>query len=279
LLPPEIGRSVGSLPGTRGAALLDRLGAHDDRTASACSFPRAMREAMLGDHSGETAGADGVYYVAGIDVAGQDSALAIGLVNEPGKGVRDATVATIGRVSYNADHEPVLDVVAHFAWSGLHHATQHLLLSQLVAETFHCAKVVVDATGLGAAPAAFLQRKLGEARVAQFTFTLPSKSRLGYNLLAFAGTGRLKLYQPVDEEQQRHRGRLLRELETARYELKGMETLTFFVPSREGHDDYLMSLALCAYAAAATPPPPESQVIPPEEEYRPHTGKDWARVW
>jgi hypothetical protein len=77
----------------------------------------------------------------------------------------------------------------------------------------------------------------------QFTFTLPSKSRLGYTLLAFAGTGRLKLYQPVDDEQTRHRGRLLRELETARYELKGMETLTFSVPTREGHDDYLMSLA------------------------------------
>jgi hypothetical protein len=72
----------------------------------------------------------------GIDVAGQDSALAIGLVNEPGKGGRDATVATIGRVRYNDDHEPVLDVVAHFAWSGLHHATQHLLLAQLVSETF-----------------------------------------------------------------------------------------------------------------------------------------------
>jgi hypothetical protein len=68
-------------------------------------------------------------------------------------------------------------------------------------------------------------------------------------------------------------------LATARYELKGMETLTFFVPAREGHDDYLMSLALCAYAAATTPPPPESQVIPPEEEYRPHSGEDWARVW
>jgi hypothetical protein len=242
-------------------------------------FPRAMREAMLGEHPGETAGADGAQYVAGIDVAGQDSALAIGLVNEPGKGGRDATVCTIGRVRHNEDHEPVLEVVAHVAWSGTHHATQHVLLARLLGETFHCAKIVVDATGLGAAPAAFLQRRLGEARVEQFTFTLPSKSRLGYNLLTFAGTGRLKVYQPADDEQARQWGRLLRELEAARYELKGMETLTFSVPTREGHDDYLMSLALCAYAAATTPPPPESQVIPPEEEYRPHTGENWARVW
>jgi hypothetical protein len=58
-----------------------------------------------------------------------------------------------------------------------------------------------------------------------------------------------------------------------------MEALTFSVLAREGHDVYLMSLALCAYAAATTPPPPESQVIPPEEEYRPHTVEHWDRVW
>jgi hypothetical protein len=56
-----------------------------------------------------------------------------------------------------------------------------------------CAKVVIDATGLGQAPAAFLRRTLGEARVEPFAFTLPSKSRLGYTLLALAGTGRLKV--------------------------------------------------------------------------------------
>jgi hypothetical protein len=58
-----------------------------------------------------------------------------------------------------------------------------------------------------------------------------------------------------------------------------MGTIIFSVPTHEGHDDHLMSLALRAYAAAITQPPPESQVIPPEEEYRPHTGEDWARVW
>ena len=69
---------------------------------------------------------------------------------------------------------------------------------------------------------------------------LPSKSRLGYSLLAFAGTGRLKLYRPIDHEQQRHHGRLLRELETARYELKGMEQFTFFVPIREGQMEEML---------------------------------------
>ena len=141
----------------------------------------------------------------------------------------------------------------------------------------------VCGTILGVVPA-FLQRRLGESRVEPFVFTLPSKSRLGYTLIAVAGTGRLTLYRPLDDEQARHRGRLLRELETARYELKGMETLSFSVPTREGHDDELMSLAGyplagVAYAAATALPPPVSQVIPPEEDYRPHTGDDRARVW
>ena len=91
-----------------------------------------------------------------------------------------------------------------------------------------------------------------------------------------AGTGRLKIYQPVDEEQQRHRGRLLREPETARYELRGMELMSFAVPIKEGHDDYLMSLGLAAWAAASTPPPPESTIIPPADGPRP---QQWDRVW
>jgi hypothetical protein len=56
-----------------------------------------------------------------------------------------------------------------------------------------------------------------------------------------------------------------------------MEHPSFAIPTREGHDDYLLSLAPCARAAAT--PPPELQVIPPQEEYRPHTGDDWSRVW
>ena len=54
-----------------------------------------------------------------------------------------------------------------------------------------------------------------------------------------------------------------REIERARYELRGAGQMAFFVPAREGHDDYLMSLALCTWAAAASPPPPLSETIPP----------------
>ena len=115
---------------------------------------------------------------------------------------------------------------------------------------------------------------------------MPVRGRIGrstYRPITFAGTDCLKLYQAADDEQARLRGRLLREPETARYELKGMETLSVSVPTRKGHDDYLMSragypCAGVAYAAATTPPPPVSQVIPSRRSTGPH-GDDWARVW
>ena len=94
-------------------------------------------------------------------------------------------------------------------------------------------------------------------------FTAPGKSRLGFNLLAMAGTVRVHLYRPVDEEARRHRGRMDREIERARYELRGTGQLAFYVPAREGHDDELMSLALCVWAAVASPPPPLSETISP----------------
>lgn len=65
-----------------------------------------MREAMQAEHPGEHAGTGGVWYVVGVDVAGQDTALVVSMLNEPSKGGCDATVVTIGRVSYNENSEP-----------------------------------------------------------------------------------------------------------------------------------------------------------------------------
>jgi hypothetical protein len=82
-------------------------------------------------------------------------------------------------------------------------------------------------------------------------------------LLAMAGTGRCRLYRrdgSPDSERMWH------EVEKARYELKGEEIMKFFVPATEGHDDYLMSLALCCHAAQAAAPPAESVAASPRRE-------------
>ena len=129
--------------------------------------------------------------------------------------------------------------LTHYQWSGADHPTQHHALRHLLADVFPCAKVVVDATGLGAGVATWLESVLGGAIVEQFVFTAPSKSRLGFALLAMAGTGRCRLYRQDGSEAWRQ---ARREIESARYDLGVNEQMRFFVPASEGHDDFLMSL-------------------------------------
>jgi len=61
-----------------------------------------------------------------------------------------------------------------------------------------------------------------------------------------------------------------------RYDLRFNEQPSFGVPTREGHDDYLMSMALLCHAASQAPAPPASAVIPPYTpeglRQRPHWG-------
>jgi hypothetical protein len=129
--------------------------------------------------------------------------------------------------------------VRHYAWSGADHPTQHHALRALLAERFPCVRVVVDATGLGAGVASWLAPALGAAVVEPFVFSAASKSRLGFTLLAMAGTGRCRLYR---QDGLTELVRCRQEIEAARYELGAHEQLRFYVPAGEGHDDYLMSL-------------------------------------
>ena len=82
-------------------------------------------------------------------------------------------------------------------------------------------------------------------------FTQESKSRLGYGLLAATNGGRLKLYAGDGSIEHRH---CLRELELARATYRANRTMNFFVEPADGHDDYLMSLALLVEAGADAAP-------------------------
>jgi hypothetical protein len=106
---------------------------------------------------------------------------------------------------------------------------------------------------------------MGGEAVESFVFTAPSKSRLGFTLLAMAGTGRCRLYRQDGGDA---RQQVQREIESARYELATNEQMRFFVPESEGHDDFLMSLALCCHAATLALPPPSSAIIPPRLDMR-----------
>jgi hypothetical protein len=76
-------------------------------------------------------------------------------------------------------------------------------------------------------------------------------------MLAAINTGRLAVYAGEDSAEWRQ---LWWEARHTRYQLKASERLSWAVPAHEGHDDFVVSLALCARAAENAPPPPAGSI-------------------
>jgi len=90
-----------------------------------------------------------------------------------------------------------------------------------------------------------LRQELG-SKVIPFTFSEKSKSELGFELLAFINSVRLKLYQSDSSPQYQE---FIFELEHARAQYRPNQTMNFHVEPSQGHDDFLVSLALVVKAA------------------------------
>ena len=215
---------------------------------------------LQGRHSRQRAPRTGESYVAGLDLAGgaiddvgeqRDGPLP-GIAPDPG---RDATVLTIARASYPGRdalvREPRLEVVEQYAWTGEPHDALLERLVDLLREVWQVRRLAVDATGLGETLARLLTAALGSQVVRAVRFTQETKSRLGYGLLAAVNGGRLKLYAGDGSLEHRH---CWQELERARAAYRANRTMSFFVEPAEGHDDYLMSLALVVEAGADAAP-------------------------
>ena len=108
----------------------------------------------------------------------------------------------------------------------------------------------MDATGVGQPISSFLRQSLG-SRVSPFTFTAQSKSQLGFNLLAAVNSGRLKMYAGDGSPEYQE---FWQELERARSQYRPNQTMNFYVDPTQGHDDFLMSLALLVEAASQYTP-------------------------
>ena len=209
---------------------------------------------LQGRHPRQRAPLAGEAYVAGLDLAG-------GRLNdaEPSPSARDdgrdATVLTIGRASYPGRdalvQEPRLEVVEHYVWQGEPHDALLQRLVDLVREVWQVRRLAVDATGLGETMARLLTTALGSLVVRPVRFTQETKSRLGYGLLAAVNGGRLKLYDGDGSLEYRQ---CWRELERARAVYRANRTMGFFVEPAEGHDDYLISLALLVEAGSDAAP-------------------------
>lgn len=209
---------------------------------------------LQGDHPRGRAPQPGEHYVAGLDLAGADEHADDGLLYAA-RPARDATVLTIGAVQWESAAglvpEPRIRVVDQVSWVNVPHRALYERLVGLLRDHWHCRRVVVDATGVGAGMAGFLAAALGRQVVEPFQFSAASKSELGYALLGAINAGRLRMFARDDSEEWYE---LWRQARAARYALAAGQRLSFFVPSRAGHDDALLSLALLVRAANQSAP-------------------------
>ena len=202
---------------------------------------------LYGTHARQESPRAGGIYVAGLDLAGAPVAISEAEWGASGVVARDETVLTIGEiVSTERGAEPQVRVVQNYHWRGVPHGALTEQLTDLLANVWRVRRVAVDATGIGEPTAAALHRRMRNV-VEPITFTQQAKSRLGYGLLALVNAGRLRLYE---DDQSPESFALRHQLRHAQAEYNANRTMTFYVPEREGHDDFLISLALLAHASA-----------------------------
>jgi len=204
------------------------------------------RAQLQGEHRRCHQPEPGKTYVAGIDLAGEAETVE-GAALRTIKPRQDSTVVTIGELDFIGDmvKQPRVKVVEHYWWTGKKHTELYPQLIDILKGVWHCRKVVVDATGVGQPVSSFLRQSIG-SRVIPFTFTARSKSELGFNLLAAINSGRLKMYAGDGSPEYQE---FWFEMEKAKSHYRPSQTMNFYVDPTEGHDDFLMSLALLVEAA------------------------------
>ena len=222
-----------------------------------------QRHLLQGQHAWEDeADNENGIYIAGMDVGGEER-------KNPGDNAnkRDSTVITIGKVSYNDLLLPVIHIVHQYWWTGKHYLEQYAETVALC-EHWGIRHLYIDRTGLGDIMASLLQTRLGAERVKPFYFTRPGKSTLTYQLLSLANSGRLKIYHP-NGAPAAISAECWQQLRNARYRIPGEGLLTMYVDPAEGHDDFLMSLALCCEAIRSwSIPIIEAHIIKPHLHYQ-----------
>lgn len=215
---------------------------------------------LRGTHarSREPVDAPGVTYVAGIDVAGgiEEGAAGVGEVERYREPRRDRTVVGIAEVVATDDGgHPRTRLVEAYQWTGrpLHEQCDRLV--HLLRDVWRCRRVVIDASGLGTDLAARLVRAMGVTVVEPFTFTVASKSRLAYHLLAHVANGRLQMWDEERGGRSPESEAFWTEVSRARPVVRAGGQLGFAAPPGQGHDDHVAMLALVAWAARGVAPP------------------------
>jgi len=203
------------------------------------------------------------YYIASMDIGGEER-------TKTGEEVQarphDSTVITIARVSYNELMLPSLEIVHQIQWNAKHYLEQYAETVELC-EMWGIRRIVIDSTGLGEIMGSLLEAKLGADRVILFKFSRQSKSKLTYQFLGMINSGRLKMYQQEGAPYDIY-AECWKQLKLARYSVPGEGLLSMEVLSAEGHDDYLISVALCTEAIRElSMPATQSSIVKPRRLY------------
>ncbi len=219
----------------------------------------------------------GRQYALLLDVAGEDEGVrgldgSLSLANPS----RDATALTLVEVSLpernlstpvdKVIHTPVENAAAgslpfytpvrRWQWIGADHNELLRQIRQIALE-WRAQAVVVDATGVGAGLASFLENAM-PGRVIPFVFNSASKSKLGWDFLAVIDSGRWRepsYSADLVAAESTHQTEFIRQLENCAFSVStGPEQhIRWGVPdgSRDPssgdllHDDWILSAALC----------------------------------
>lgn len=137
----------------------------------------------------------GTAYALTIDVAGEEEDAIEGDEIRRKNPRKDSTAVSVWRVEPpdSRREQNHYQLVSRYMWTGTkHHALQDRILA--LVQQWQAQHVVIDATGVGAGLASFLTKSLGDRKVTHFTFTLASKSQLGWSFLGMIDAGRVKLF-------------------------------------------------------------------------------------
>lgn len=157
-------------------------------------FPPDRLRLMQGDHLPQAGPEPGVTYALLVDVAGEAEQPLVSPA-QMAESQRDSTAATLVQVELASLSDPAVQAPVYRAvwrreWVGVKHASLYGKL-QALAELWRAVYIVVDATGVGAGLASFLERRF-PGKVLPQVFSLKSKSDLGWAFLAVVESGRYR---------------------------------------------------------------------------------------
>jgi hypothetical protein len=206
-------------------------------------FPLAVRTLMQGRHARQRGPHEAGEYAILVDVAGPSEERLEGARLRAAEPRKDSTAATIVAVYRGEPGRTRFCVLDRYYWTGTPHHELYGALTRL-AELWHAAHVVVDATGVGSGLASFLGQILGP-RLVPFTFSARTKSELGWGFLGICNAGRYSDYADDDAPETRQ---FWREVAAADFEIVPgpARQMRWGVADAAVHDDLLMSAALCA---------------------------------